>query len=104
MSPMFRAAGFAAASLLAVIGTAYAAPSQTWDPVPVPSSILDQGSASPQGGDLGLNPSGEEAPPPAEPAVPAPVAGDDAAVPAPIAEPAEPVRRSLAELVSAHAD
>src|SRR5688572_30105970 len=107
MSPMFRAAGFAAASLLAVIGTAYAAPSQTWDPVPVASSFLDHASVSLQGGDLGLNPAGEEiaVPPPAEPApVPAPVAGHDEAALAPIAEAVEaPVRRPLAELVSIHA-
>jgi spore germination cell wall hydrolase CwlJ-like protein len=98
---MFRAAGFAAASLLAVIGTAYAAPTQTWEPVPLTSSILDH-AASPLGGDLGLSPAeqGEAAPP----AQPAPVAGHDEAVVEAIAEAAEaPVRRPLAELVSTHA-
>ena len=107
MSPIFRAAGFAAASLLAVIGTAYAAPAQTWDPVPLTSSFLDHGSASLQGGDLGLNPAEEgEAASLAQPA-PAPVTDHDEAAVAPIAEAAEapeaPVRRPLAELVSAHA-
>src|SRR5688500_17744550 len=103
MNPMFRAAGFAAASLLAVIGTAYAAPAQTWDPAPLTSSFLDHG-ASLQGGDLGLDPAGQaETAPPAQPA-PAPGAGHDEAAVEAIAEAAEaPVRRPLAELVSAHA-
>ena len=105
MSPMFRAAGFAAASLLAVIGTAYAAPAQSWDSVPTSFTFLDHGSASLQGGDLGLNPE-EGAGAPAEQPMPAPEAAPEpAAVPAP-AEPIEPepapVRRTLAELVADH--
>src|SRR5687768_13478031 len=102
MSPMFRAAGFAAASLLAVIGTAYAAPAPSWDSVPISFTFLDHGSASLQGGDLGLNPE-EGAVAPSEQVEPAPEAAPEPAVlPAPAeaieAEPA-PVRRTLAELV-----
>lgn len=105
MSPMIRAAGFAAASLLAVIGTAYAAPAQAWDSVPTSFTFLDHGSASLQGGDLGLNPE-EGAAAPADQAGPAPEAAPEpAAIPAP-AEAIEPdpapVRRTLAELVADH--
>jgi cell wall hydrolase len=102
MNSFVRAAGLAAASLVAAIGTAYAAPSQAWemDPVPVTSSFLDHASASLAAGDLGLNPVEEGAAPAA---VPAPATDHELAAPA--AEPNEPeasVRRSLGELVAAY--
>lgn len=100
-----RAAGLAAASLLAVVGTAYAAPAQTWDSVSATSSFLDHASASLQGGDLGLNPLAEPVAQAAPEPVVEPVAGHEA--PAPVAEPLsaepeQPVRRPLAELVADH--
>jgi spore germination cell wall hydrolase CwlJ-like protein len=103
MNPIFRAAGVAAASLLAVIGTAYAAPTQSWDAVPT-FSFLDHESASLQGGDLGLNPSGEtEAPAPS--AVSRTIAAHEQ-VALEAMQPAEPVappvRHTLAELVDLH--
>ena len=58
MSPILRAAGFAAASLLAIGGASYAAPAQNWSEFPTTSTLLDHESASLSlaGGDLGLNP------------------------------------------------
>ena len=105
MNNVMRAAGLAAASLLAVVGTAYAAPAHSWDAVPA-TSFLDHASASLQGGDLGLNPLAEPAPLTAEPP-PAvePAAGHEAPAPVaepPPAEPEQPVRRPLAELVADH--
>jgi len=55
MSPIVRAAGIAAASLLAVIGTAYAAPVEGWEAAPA-TSFIDHASASLQSGELDLNP------------------------------------------------
>jgi N-acetylmuramoyl-L-alanine amidase len=105
MTFTFRAAGLAAASLLAVLGTAFAAPAQAWDSVPATFTFLDHGSASLQGGDLGLNPD-ETMLAPVPDAAPAPEA---APVPEAIPMPAEaiepepaPVHRTLAELVAAH--
>ena len=105
MSLMIRAAGFAAASLLAVIGTAYAAPAQSWASVPTSFTFLDHGTASLQGGDLDLN--GETAvEAPAQPAAPAPEAAPEPAVipvqPEAIEPEPAPVRLSLAELVAEH--
>lgn len=106
MNNLMRAAGLAAASLLAVVGTAYAAPAQSWDSVPVTTSFLDHASASLQGGDLGLNPLAEPAPLTAEPRpVVEPVSGHEA--PAPVveplpSEPEQPVRRLLSDLVADH--
>ena len=94
-----RAAGFAAATLLAASGILYAGPSRAWelntppaaslatsfvpveDPIPAPEMIAPvvAGDASPE---------------------PAPSVD---VVPAPPAVPAPPRRRSLAELVSVHA-
>ena len=103
MFPIFRAAGVAAASLLAVIGTAYAAPAPAWDAVPATFTFLDHESASLQGGDLGLNSDAAAPAPEAAPAVE--TAPEPAAIPAPVEpitpEPA-PVRRTLAELVADH--
>jgi spore germination cell wall hydrolase CwlJ-like protein len=106
MSPIFRAAGVAAVSLFAVIGTAYAAPAQAWDVVPTSFTFLDHETASLQGSDLGLNPDVAAAAAPAETAADAPVAAPEpATIPVPVEavepEPA-PVRRSLAELVADH--
>jgi spore germination cell wall hydrolase CwlJ-like protein len=104
MNPIVRAAGFAAVSLLAVIGTAYAAPGQAWEAVPTTSSFLDHATASLQGGDVALNPLDEPAPAPAaDPlSAPEPLAGHENA--APVAdlsvEPEQKPRRSLAELVA----
>src|ERR1041384_2365049 len=98
MRPIFRAAGFAAASLLTIIGTAYAAPAPDWA-IPTTTSFLDHESASLSlaGGDLGLNPV-ESAP-----AVPAIV---EQPVPAEIPVDIEPeahAPRPLAQLVGGYA-
>lgn len=95
MNPILRAAGFAAASLLAIIGTAYAAPAQNWSGIPTATSFLDHGSASLSlaGGDLDLNP---------VEAVPAAPAIDDAPELAEIPSMPEPEaqeQRPLAQLV-----
>lgn len=103
MTFTFRAAGLAAASLLAVFGTAFAAPAQAWDSVPATLTFLDHGTASLQGGDLGLNPDLIVEAPAAE-AAPVPEATPEPAaipVPAEAIEPdPAPVRRTLAELVA----
>ena len=99
MNPILRAAGFAAASLLAIIGTAYAAPVQDWSAIPTTSSFLDHQSASLSlaGGDLGLNPieAAPVAPAIVEPPVPAEIPND--------VEPEPEAPRSLAQLVGDHA-
>lgn len=101
MTFTFRAAGLAAATLIAVLGTAFAAPAQAWDAVPTSFAFLDHETASLQGGDLGLN-ADEGAIAPAPEAAPIPE-------PAPIPVQAEaiepelaPLRLSLAELVADH--
>jgi spore germination cell wall hydrolase CwlJ-like protein len=102
---MFRAAGLAAASFLAVFGTAFAAPAQAWDSVPTSFTFLDHGTASLQGGDLGLNPDVAVAAPASETAPTVEPAPEPAAIPIPVEaiEPDPvPVRRSLAELVADH--
>ena len=104
MTFTFRAAGLAAASLLAVLGTAYAAPARAWDVVPTSFTFLDHETASLQGGELGLN-ADVSATAPAD-AAPAPeTAPEPAAIPVQAEaiepEPA-PVRLSLAELVTEH--
>jgi spore germination cell wall hydrolase CwlJ-like protein len=101
MNSITRAAGFAAAFLLAVAGTAYGASSQTWDSAPITSSLVDHESASLQSGDLGLNPA-DGAGVAAQPAV------DLQPAPAPIPEPSpaetgQDARRPLAELVGDYA-
>lgn len=103
MISKLRAAGFAAASLVAVFGTFYAGPSRAWEMnvTPVTSSYLDHAAALLDGGELSVN---ADAPAIAVP----PAALDHAAVPAlpePEPEPAappKPVKRSLAELVADH--
>ncbi|HEY5720756.1 MAG TPA: cell wall hydrolase [Allosphingosinicella sp.] len=107
MTFTFRAAGLAAATLLAVLGTAFAAPARAWDAVPTSFAFLDHETATLQGGDLGLNadegaiPPAPETLPIAEPApVPEPVPAPVKAV-AIEPEPA-PIRLSLAELVAEH--
>ena len=104
MISKIRAAGFAAASLVAVFGTFYAGPSRAWDmntPV-VTSTYLDHAAALLDGGEAAAvnsdAPEGVIAAPPA--------ALDHAAVPAlpevepEPAPPARPANRSLAELVA----
>jgi hypothetical protein len=95
MNPVLRAAGFAAASLLAIIGTAYAAPAQNWSEIPTTSSFLDHDSASLSlaGGDLGLNP--VEAAPIAPEIVESPVPAE---IPVDV-EPQAQSPRPLAQLV-----
>ncbi|MGZ8997379.1 MAG: cell wall hydrolase [Allosphingosinicella sp.] len=95
MNPILRAAGFAAVSLLTIIGTAYAAPAQNWSEIPTTSSFLDHESASLSlaGGDLGLNP--VETAPVSPTIVEAPVPAE---IPAEV-EPQVQAKRPLAELV-----
>ena len=89
MIRLFRAAGIAAASFVAVFGAGYAGPSLAWDitATPLTTAITEQDSGSAIG-----------APPPAASAPPAPVI-------APLQTEAtdEPAPRSLAELVARHA-
>jgi hypothetical protein len=102
---MFRAAGLAAASFLAVFGTAFAAPAQAWDSVPATFTFLDHGTASLQGGDLGLNPVESGVAPAPEASPPVEAAPEPVSIPLPVEaiEPDPiPVRRSLAELVADH--
>jgi N-acetylmuramoyl-L-alanine amidase len=90
MIRLFRAAGFAAASFVAVFGAGYAGPSLAWDLTETTfTAVLPADSA-----EMAIG-----APPPATAAPPA-----VAPVPAPV--PAEPVEKpaplGLAELVAAH--
>jgi N-acetylmuramoyl-L-alanine amidase len=102
MHSIVRAAGFAAASLLALIGTAYAAPSPSWD-VPVTTSFVDHESASIQGADLDLNPVDDGGVPVAAPA-PTPAADSPVAAIIPESDAdstqASPAPRLLPELVA----
>ena len=99
MSPIVRAAGIAAASLLAVFGTAYAAPVPGWAAAPVTSSFIDHASASLQGGELDLNPVDDGGVPVAATA-PVPAQPEAATIPENPPVEAEPdARRPLAELV-----
>jgi N-acetylmuramoyl-L-alanine amidase len=105
MSFKFRAAGLAAASMLAVLGTAFAAPARAWDVVPTSFTFLDHETATLQGGDLGLN-ADEGAIAPAADAATTPEATPEPALIPVQAEAIEPepapVRLSLAELVADH--
>ncbi|MFN3387363.1 MAG: cell wall hydrolase [Allosphingosinicella sp.] len=101
MISKLRAAGFAAASLVAAFGTFYAGPSRAWEMnvTPVTSSYLDHAAALLDGGDLSVDTATEAA------ISAPPTALDHAAVPAlaepePAAEPAPPAKRTLAELVA----
>ena len=98
MNPILRAAGFAAASLLTIIGTAYAAPVQNWSEIPTTSSFIDHQSASLSlaGGDLGLNPVEAAPVDPVTVEVPTP-----AEIPADV-EPQSQTPRPLAQLVDDH--
>jgi N-acetylmuramoyl-L-alanine amidase len=90
-----RAAGFAAALPVAMIGAVYAGPSRAWEAPPtVASSYLDHAVAHIEGGDLSVN---DAAPEPVATAAPEPVAAHSAesAVSA-------PAPRPLAELVADH--
>jgi hypothetical protein len=95
MIRFFRAASFAAASLVAVFGAGYSGPSLAWETAQTPftTAMIEPGSDTAPAASL------VGAPPPAAAAPPA-------RVEAPV-EPVEPVekpaRRSLAELVAAHA-
>jgi N-acetylmuramoyl-L-alanine amidase len=99
MNPILRAAGFVAASMLAIIGTAYAAPAQNWAEIPTTTSFLDHESASLSlaGGDLGLNP--VDAVPVAPAIVGQPIPAD---IPTDV-EPESQSPRPLAQLVDEHA-
>lgn len=85
MIRLFRAAGIAAASFVAVFGAGYAGPSLAWDitATPLTPAIAEQDFGSAIG-----------APPPAASAPPAPAVTEATDKPAP---------RSLAELVARHA-
>jgi spore germination cell wall hydrolase CwlJ-like protein len=87
MIRLFRAAGFAAASFVAVFGAGFAGPSLAWDltAAPLTTAITDQNAGTAIG-----------APPPAASAPPA-----AAAIPAPVEE--KPAPRDLAGLVALHA-
>lgn len=99
MSPIVRAAGIAAASLLAVIGTAYAAPVEGWEAAPATTSFFDHASASLQGGELDLNPVDDGGVPVAA-TVPASDQPEAATIPESAPAEAEPdVKRPLADLV-----
>jgi N-acetylmuramoyl-L-alanine amidase len=109
MSFMFRAAGIAAASLLAVFGTL--TPSLAWevDPAPAAMSFTAHAAASIVGSDSFLDGLEGQADSPINtvPSAPLPIAGHEAAtVPAESAEApedSEPApRRSLTELVDAY--
>jgi N-acetylmuramoyl-L-alanine amidase len=95
MHSIVRAAGFAAASLLAVIGTAYAAPGQVLEAAPVTSSFLDHLPAS-----LPAEQSAESVAPSSQPAEDPLTAHE---VTAPVAGTERPPIRSLSELVGAYA-
>ena len=92
MIRLFRAAGFAAASFVAVFGAGYAGPSLAWEVTE--SSLTTALSAQ-----IPETPIG--APPPAASAPPAISAPEPD--PQPPEEVRKPLRRSLAELVAAHA-
>jgi N-acetylmuramoyl-L-alanine amidase len=85
MIRLFRAAGFAAASFVAVFGAGFAGPSLAWDLTAAPLTITDQNADRAIGAPL--------------PAASAPPAA--AALPAPVEE--RPAPRDLAELVALHA-
>lgn len=94
MIRLFRAAGFAAASFVAVFGAGYAGPSLAWDLTgTILTTALPAESAAPM---IGAPPPAASAPP-AQVSVPAPT-------PTPAqAEPAEkPAALSLAQLVAEH--
>ena len=109
MISKLRAAGFAAASLVAGFGAFHAGPSRAWEmnTVPVTSSYLDHAAATAlDGGDLSLN--GLETAGATPVGAPMPAA-DHAATAAPILDPepaAEPEApappRTLAQLVADH--
>ncbi|MEA3065410.1 MAG: hypothetical protein QOJ27_1862 [Sphingomonadales bacterium] len=86
MIRLFRAAGFAAAAFVAVLGAGYAGPSLAWDltATPLTTALSDQNADRAIG-----------APPPAAPA-PGPAAT------VPVDAPEAPAGRSLAELVADH--
>jgi N-acetylmuramoyl-L-alanine amidase len=104
MSPVLRVAGFAAASMLAIIGTAYAAPAQNWAEIPTSTSFLDHESASLSlaGGDLGLNPI--DAAPVAPAIVEQPVPAEIPADIAPEAQTQRPLTQLVDENASAETD
>ena len=94
-----RAAGFAAATLVAASGILYAGPSRAWE-LNTPPVVSPETSFVPVRDSLpALEPI---APVVASEVAPAPAATVDV-VPAPPAEPTPRRRRSLSELVSAHA-
>lgn len=92
MIRMFRAAGFAAASFVAVFGAGFAGPSLAWDltAAPLTTALSDRNADSAIG-----------APAPAASAPPA-AAAEPVSVPAPAEE--KPAPRGLAELVALHSD
>lgn len=103
MNRIVRAAGFAAALLVALFGAFYAGPSRAWEmtTAPLTSISFDHQAALIDGGDLSLNAlgagRGDEA------AAPAPITNHAAAPSPAVPDEAEtPVRRSLAELVDHH--
>jgi len=87
MIRLFRAAAFAAASFVALIGAGYAGPSLAGDLTGIPLTNAVAG----QSADTAIG-----APPPAAPPAPA--------LPAPAEEEEKPARLSLAELVAHHSD
>lgn len=105
MISTIRAAGFAAASLVAAFGALYADPSRAWEMnvTPVTSTYLEHAAALLDGGELSINSDETQG------AIGAPPAAlDHAAVPAlpaldaePV-EPVKPLRRTLTELVADH--
>ena len=103
MNRFVRAAGFAAASLVALFGAFYAGPSRAWEmkTAPLTSTSFYHQTAIVDGGDLSLN--GLEADRGDAVAASAPIA-DHAAATAPVvpAEGEAPERRTLAELVEHH--
>ena len=95
MSRLNRAAGFAAAMLVAVFGTVHAGPSRAWEFNPMPAMLAP---------DVEQSDPTAAAPPPEPPRqLQAPAASPPASEIEPAPEPPEPtVRRSLAALVAEH--
>ncbi|HEX8527867.1 cell wall hydrolase [Allosphingosinicella sp.] len=96
MSRLNRAAGFAAATLVAVFGTVHAGPSRAWEIEPMPVAFVpaveapDPAASAPPADPTQQQPQGPGAPPSPPEIEPAPEAHEPV------------VRRSLAELVADH--
>jgi spore germination cell wall hydrolase CwlJ-like protein len=95
LKSFLRAAGYAAASMVAVFGTVYAGPSLAWETNPGPAiSYLDHAAATMAAVDLPLNDVQQTVP-----AAPAAVFAHEQTAPADIAADVDLPPRSLADLV-----